>query len=329
MPLDTPVVLFIFNRPDTTRRVFETIRQARPTRLLVVSDGPRDRPGEAALCAETRSILNTIDWECDLRTNFSETNLGVPRRFASAFEWIFGLVDEAIILEHDCLPHPEFFSYCAQLLRHYRADPRVMWIGGTNPITDRFGDGSYFFARSTWVWGWATWKRAWQHFDISVRDYSAFRRSGQIARISPHRRLQRGYMALLELAYAGQWINWDVQATFTVWKKDGICIVPNGNLISNIGFGDRAENTRSEDDPLANLPFRALGPLIHPSDRSVQQDYDIRVFDAYASWMTDYARQVRYSKLPLYGTAKRLAGFFLRQGEPAGVKLRNPTLLQP
>lgn len=299
MQFDTPVVLFIFNRPDTTRRVFEAIREIRPSTLLVVGDGPRDRPGEAELCAETRAILNDIDWDCDLHTNLPETNLGVPRRFASAFEWIFGLVDEAIILEHDCLPHPTFFPYCTQLLRHYRDDARVMWIGGTNPCEEKFGDGSYFFARSLWIWGWATWKRAWENYDIAVRDYPAFRKSGQIARISPYRRLQRGYMALFELAHEGEWINWDAQATFTVWNKDGVCVIPNGNLISNIGFDERAEHTKREDDPLARLPFRPIGPIVHPHDTSIHHEYDIRMFDAYASWMSDFAKVRLYRRLHL------------------------------
>ena len=310
--LDTPVVFIIFNRPDTTRRVFQAIREARPTRLLVVSDGPRDRPGEAELCAQSRSVLNEIDWPCDVHTNFSETNLGIPRRFASAFQWIFELVDEAIILEDDCLPHPEFFSYCAQLLRRYRTDPRVMWIGGTNPIPGRYGDGSYFFARTNWVWGWATWKRAWQDFDIALSNYLAFRKSGQIARISPYKRLQRGYMAVFERAYAGDWNGMDARTTFTVWNKDGVCVIPNGNLITNIGFDDRAEHTKSEDDPLANLPFRSLGPIVHPSDRSVQEDYDIRAFDTHCYWMSDYARRSKYRRLPFYKAAKNVYQHMLR-----------------
>jgi hypothetical protein len=146
---DTPVVFFIFNRPETTRRVFEAIRQIRPKKLLVVGDGPRDSGEEAVLCEQTRAILKDIDWDCELHTDLPETNLGVPHRFASAFEWIFGLVDEAIILEHDCLPHPDFFPYCAELLRHYRDDPRVMWIGGTNPVPEAIGNGSYFLPAPT------------------------------------------------------------------------------------------------------------------------------------------------------------------------------------
>ena len=312
MRFDTPVVLFLFNRPDKTRRVFEAIREVRPTTFLVVGDGPRDRPGETQLCAETRAILAGIDWDCELHTNLADENLGLPGRFASAFEWIFELVDEAIILEDDCLPHPSFFPYCAELLRRYRDDPRVMWIGGTNPSEEAYGDGSYFFARSIWVWGWATWRRAWQHYDNDLTDYPAFKKAGRIARISPFRRLQRGYMAIFELAHEGRWRAWDARGTFTVWNNDGVAVVPNGNLVSNIGFDELAEHTRRADDPLAGLPFRPIESIVHPRDTSIQHDYDIRMFDAHASWMNDYARVRTLRKLhvtPLYSAALAVLHF--------------------
>jgi hypothetical protein len=302
---DAPVVLFIFNRPEMTRRVFAAIREAKPSKLLVVSEGPRDRPGEAALCAETRAVFDAVDWECELHTNFADANMGLPRRFASAFDWIFDRVDEAIILEDDCLPHPTFFPYCTEMLERYRDNPRVMWICGTNPLPETFGDASYFFTRTNWVWGWATWKRAWQHFDLGIRGYPEFRRSRRIAQISRYRPLQRGFMAIFDRAYAGEWINWDAQATFTVWNNDGLCVTPNGNLVTNIGFGEMAENTTNANDPLANLPFRPLEGLRHPTEISVAEDYDTKVYDAHLAWMNDYAGRSVYRRLPLFRAAKR------------------------
>ncbi|MGB3239254.1 MAG: glycosyltransferase family 2 protein, partial [Geitlerinemataceae cyanobacterium] len=115
--LKTPVALLIFNRPDTTEKVFETIRQAKPPKLLVVADGPRsDRPGEAEKCAEARAIVDRIDWECQVFQNYSDTNLGCRYRVASGLNWVFETVEEAIILEDDCLPHPSFFRFCEELL---------------------------------------------------------------------------------------------------------------------------------------------------------------------------------------------------------------------
>jgi hypothetical protein len=156
------------------------------------------------------------------------------------------------------------------------------------------------------MWGFATWGRAWRHYDIDVAGYPAFRKSGRIAGISPYRRLRRGYMALFELAHEGRWNNWDAQATFAVWNNDGAAIIPNGNLVTNIGFDERAENTRREDDPLAAIPFRPIDRIVHPQDRSIQHEYDIRMFDAHASWMSDYARVDTYRRLhilPLYTAA--------------------------
>jgi hypothetical protein len=139
---------------------------------------------------------------------------------------------------------------------------------------------------------------------MGLRDYVAFRRSGQITRISPHKRLQRGYMALFERAYFGEWNGWDIRSTFHIWNNDGVCIIPNGNLVTNIGFGPDAEHTKSEHDPLANLPFRPLGPIVHPSDRSVHEDYDIRGFDTYSYWMSEYARRSKYRRIPFSKLAR-------------------------
>src|SRR5688500_1827095 len=173
-PLNVTVLLVIFNRPDTTRLVFEAIRNARPRRLYVAADGPR--PGVAAdnaNCQEARKIIDSVDWQCEVKTLFREKNLNCGVAPSSAFTWFFQHEEEGIILEDDCLPSQSFFWFCQELLERYRNDTRVMHIGGNNFLNgwQKDKDYSYYFSRSGHIWGWATWRRAWKHFDFDISLY--------------------------------------------------------------------------------------------------------------------------------------------------------------
>ncbi len=175
-------VFLIFNRPAETFRVFDAIREARPEKLLIVADGPRPtRPGEAALCNETREVLDRVDWSCQVLSNFAETNMGCGRRVASGLDWAFEQVEEAIILEDDCLPDSSFFPYCGELLERYRADERIMMISGNNfqNGASRTAD-SYYFSQLPHCWGWATWRRAWRHYDFVMQDWRGGRNRGLV-----------------------------------------------------------------------------------------------------------------------------------------------------
>ncbi len=146
MPCETSVVLIIFRRPHQTRKVFERIREARPAKLFVVADGPRT-PEEKLLCDQTRAVTGLIDWECEVFRNFSDENMGARQRVSSGLDWVFEQVNEAIILEDDCLPHLSFFGYCDELLKRYREDDRVWSISGDNFHRGQVrGDGSYYFS---------------------------------------------------------------------------------------------------------------------------------------------------------------------------------------
>jgi hypothetical protein len=165
-----PITLIIFNRPEKTRKLFKIIKNVQPKELFVIADGPRNNiPGEKNLCDLTRSIIHDIDWECKLYTNFSADNLGCGKRPATGVSWVFENVEKAIILEDDCIPHPSFFKYCEELLEKYADDERVMMISG-----DNFQSGnmrtrySYYFSIFTHIWGWATWRRAWNYFDYTI-----------------------------------------------------------------------------------------------------------------------------------------------------------------
>jgi hypothetical protein len=264
--LNTPVAFLIFNRPHTTERVFAEIARARPPKLLVVADGPRsDRPDEELLCAQTRAIVERIDWDCEVLTNFAEQNMGCKKRIASGIDWIFSQVPEAIILEDDCLPEPSFFRFCEEMLIRYRDDERVGMVSGGNLQFGRQrGDSSYYFSRYTHIWGWATWRRAWQHYDRDIEQWPAFRQEGWVQQLFDRPGEQLYWQQSFELVHGGKLDTWDCSWTFASLLRGMLQIVPNVNLISNIGFGADATHTHVVGEH-ANMPTAPIDfPLAHP-----------------------------------------------------------------
>jgi hypothetical protein len=264
---ETPVAMIVFNRPDTTARVFEVVRAARPRRLLVVADAPRrDRPGEEERCAAVRAIFDRVDWPCAVERCFSEENLGCRRRVSSGLDWIFSRCEEAIVLEDDCVPHPTFFPYCEALLAHWRDEPRVMAITGDNFQRGQLrGEGSYYFSHIPHVWGWASWRRAWAQYDVSLRSWPERRGSRWLEELLGSRRAAAHWTQIFDDTHAGKIDTWDHQWLYTMWERDGLVATPNVNLVSNIGGGPGAAHTTNAADPLLNLPVHPIElPLRHP-----------------------------------------------------------------
>ena len=265
--LSTPVALLIFNRPKTTEKVFRQIAQARPKKLLVVADGARkDRDGEAEKCAEARAIVERIDWDCELLTNYSDVNLGTKRRVSSGLDWVFEEVEEAIILEDDCLPHPTFFPFCEAQLARYRHDERISMISGTNlQFSRKRTPYSYYFSRYHHIWGWASWRRAWQHYDVRMSLWPEVRDEKWLDDLLGDPKLARGWRQIFEDMYQERIDTWDYQWVFACWMQNRLAIVPNQNLISNIGFGNDATHTRNRHSIEANLATAPMAfPLDHP-----------------------------------------------------------------
>ena len=270
----SPVLFLVFNRPEPTRRVFEAIRRAAPGRLYVAADGPRDGvPGERERTEAVRRIVDDIDWPCEVRTLFRERNLGCGRAVSEGIDWFFRHEAQGIILEDDCVPHPDFFPYCQALLERYADDPRVFAVNGVNFQRGRWrGDGSYYFSRYLHVWGWASWRRAWQHYDRSLAFWPAWRDSNAW-REQWHDRVERRYWEqAFDAAYRGAVDTWDYQWFATVRYHQGLIATPNSNLVSNIGFGNDATHTHRTDSPVAAVVTAELGELRHPA--GVAPDYE-------------------------------------------------------
>ena len=265
--MKTAVALIIFNRPDTTEKVFEAIRQAQPPKLLVIADGPRrNRTGEAQKCAQARVIIDRVDWDCEVITNYSDTNLGCKLRVASGIDWIFEQVEEAIILEDDCLPHPTFFTFCEELLEKYRYDMRVMSICGTNyQFGHKRTNDSYYFSKYAHIWGWATWRRAWQLYDVEVKLWNMVKDGKWLRDILDNDAEVKIWQENFQNVYDGKVDTWDYQWTLACWLHSGLTILPNVNSIDNIGFGAEATHTTSSVSKYANMPTQAISfPLQHP-----------------------------------------------------------------
>ena len=274
MSLSTPVAFIIFNRPHTTERVFEAIRQAKPLKLLVVADGPRiDRPGEVEKCVATRAVIDRVDWECEVLTNYSDVNLGSKRRPSSGIDWVFSQVEEAIILEDDCLPAPSFFQFCQSLLEHYRYDDRIATISGTNYQQEQSRTAySYYFSKYPHIWGWATWRRAWKDYDVDLKTWLECKQNNLLRSAFHDTYEQKCWTDIFDKVYAGEFDTcWDYQWLYTCFCQSRLSIEPNRNLVSNIGFGEDATHTFGES-PWANMPTDDIWDIDHP--RLIIRNYE-------------------------------------------------------
>lgn len=245
--MDTPVLLIAWRRPHTLRQVIDAIRPIGPTRLYVACDGPNpERADEAEKVAATRQVIEQeIDWPCQIERLYSDVNQGCRLGVSRAITWFFEQVEEGIILEDDCVPHPDFFTYCTTLLERYRHDARVWCISGNNFQDGQWrGDGSYYFSRYNHCWGWASWRRCWQLYDADLSQWPALRDSGLLDTIFEDS-VERKYWSAIwqRLVDEGKPDTWDYQWTFTCLANGGLTALPNRNLVSNVGFGEDATHT--------------------------------------------------------------------------------------
>jgi len=275
--LTTPVAFIIFNRPETTMQVFEVIRKVKPETLLVIADGPRQqKEGEMGKCEETRKIIDSIDWECNLIKNYSDVNLGCKKRLSGGIDWVFNQFEEAIFLEDDCLPDISFFQFCQSLLEHYRDDEIIMNISGINFQFGKNSNGySYYYSQFVHVWGWASWKRAWQHYDPEMKQWPEVKRQNLLDKYFNSPRAKKYWCSEFDRTFNGKIDTWDHQWTYACWLKNGLNIIPNVNLVSNIGFGTGAVHTIDSLSEFANIPFSKINFLLkHPSsiERNVEAD---------------------------------------------------------
>ncbi len=263
----TPVLFIIFNRPDTTKKVLEKIREIKPTRLFVVADGPRDNIEQDKYnVSQTRKLIDGIDWNCEVTKNYSEINLGCRNRVSSGINWFFEKVDMGIILEDDCLPNNSFFYFCEELLLKYKDQSNVMMISGNNFQDGNIrGDYSYYFSKYAHIWGWATWKRAWDRYDVNMESLNDFINNNGLRMISNSKHVQQYWLDYFRMTRDGQIDTWDYQWTYAIFRSAGLCVAPNVNLVSNIGFNNNATHTKSANNKYANMKTQEILNVNYPS----------------------------------------------------------------
>ncbi|ABA21007.1 hemolytic protein HlpA-like protein [Trichormus variabilis ATCC 29413] len=267
--METPVTFIIFKRPQTTEKVFQAIRQVKPKKLFVIADGPRnDRPGEAQKCEATRAIIDKVDWECEVIKNYADTNLGCAKRVSSGLDWVFSQVEQTIILEDDCIPHNSFFRFSEELLEKYQNDTRISSISAQNvQAGNKLTDYSYYFSRYSHCWGWATWKRAWQHYDLNIKLWQEVQAQNLLYNILLDSKAVNYWRRTFQTIYENPTgITWDYQWTFACWMQGSLSITPNVNLVANVGVGaDATHFTSNQEFSFINLPTQPMEfPLKHP-----------------------------------------------------------------
>jgi len=279
--LDTPVLFLIFNRPDLAQQVFASIRAAKPKQLFIAADGPRrDKTNEESICNETRNIvLDNIDWECEVHTLFRNENLGCKYAVSSAITWFFENVEEGIILEDDTMPDITFFTFCSDLLNRYREDTRISFISGTSlPSSAGHVDTSYYFSKFSIIWGWATWRRVWQNYDIEISDWKELSKTNWLTNVFyGNQYYANGFKGLFNTILNG-YDTWDFQFFFLNLKNNSLNIHPAKNLIKNIGFDSRATHTHTQQS-YSNQDVYKIDSLIHPKAMAFDYEADKVIFN--------------------------------------------------
>jgi hypothetical protein len=273
-PRECPVLFLIFNRPEQTSRVFEQIRKFKPRKLFIAADGPRKGFVEdARKCLQTRNIVEQIDWECNCVTLFRTENLGCKKSVSDAISWFFENVDRGIILEDDCLPEPTFFRFCSDLLSAYRDDDRVALVSGFNPLATKMSSNEFRFSIYAGIWGWATWKRSWKHYDPCFDGLQEFLKSQKIKSILKTSPETEYWENILIKAASENQNSWAYPWLYSWWKRGCLGIIPLSNLVKNIGFGGDATHTIGCNQAFVSSYGQALFPLqMHSFDYDAEFD---------------------------------------------------------
>ena len=288
--MKTAVVFIIYCRPSTTEKVFEKIRAAQPPRLYLIADGPKSSE-QNSVCQQTRAIVESgIDWNCQLHRVYSKENLGCARRIQSGLDFVFKYEEQAIILEDDTLPDFTFFRFCEELLERYKDSESVFHICGMNMFPELLlKEDSYCFSSINNIWGWATWARAWNNFDLQMKEWENEDKEKFLENWCVTKSFRKGMKKMFDIHCNNYdpW-TWDYQWIYACWKNNGVAVLPSRNLVSNIGIGPSATHTISES-PISLYPnfLQSMNfPLSHPltTDRNLTIEKQYKKKEEIPNW---------------------------------------------
>lgn len=282
--LDVPVLIIVYKRLDTTLKVLECIRKARPKHLYVSSNAPNpnltDDPKKVE--AVRKAFDTQIDWPCEVHKLYRTEHLSAKHSISGGISWFFSHVKEGIILEDDCEVSPSFFPFCAEMLNRYRHNEKVFHISASNfqMGQNRAGEQSYFFSRYNHIWGWAGWRRSWEKFDITMKNLDLDSHRKALEKLFDRPQDRAYWEHLFRYVASGNLDTWDYQYMFTMWKHGGLGVIPKVNMVSNLGFGADATNSVDPNFALAGLAAEDLTfPLVHPKDVLVSEAADLYTSD--------------------------------------------------
>ena len=278
--LNTPVVLFLFNRPECVRQVFESIRAQQPRKLYLIADGARPNvETDPDLVEAARRVVENVDWKCELSCDFSSRNLGLKKRISSGLNLVFKQESRAIILEDDCVPHPDFFYFCEFMLEAFAEKKEVSVVSGSNfqrGVTR--GDSAYYFSKYNHCWGWATWADRWQLFDAELPFLETLLSSDYWVELHPDQTEREYWAEIFARCKRGEINSWAYPWTASVWNARGCTVTPQTNLVSNVGFDDSATHTKGFNRKISALPTSEIGEISLSPEMVVNVEADRHVY---------------------------------------------------
>lgn len=292
-----PVLLLIYNRASTTQLVFDAIKKAKPAKLFIAANAPNPaKPGDKEKSDNTRKIVDGIDWDCEVKTYFREEHLSVGLSVSDSINWFFEHNAEGIILEDDCVPHPDFFTFASEMLLRYRDDKLVVSINGSNLGYTSSEGYSFVFSTFMNMWGWATWRDRANKIDYQMNEWKVI--PNKTWWVYNH---AKQYLFDADINWYRLWrdkftkvaadpgFTWDWQWMYHQLKNKQLSIVPAVNLISNIGFDADATHTVETSNPAANIPVGSMpSPLVVPTDMKPDLIYE----EQYVKWVWCYHKRL-------------------------------------
>lgn len=264
-----PVLLLAFNRADHVRHSLTAIRDYHPDKIYLACDGAREfKIGEKDAVEETKTtMLEMVDWPCEVYTLFQSQNLGCANAVNSAISWFFKNEEWGIVIEDDVIISLDFFKLCEYLLPHYKDEERIMHINSFYCDPKAMRSNQIAFGSAMRCWGWASWSRAWNRMDMQMKEWPSFNmwsllpQLGLFGVIIQWYYWHRDYKNILK----NRCSSWATRWNFSVLSSKGICISPKVTLSRNIGTDGGTHFFQNDPNPYSHLKIGSFDfPIVYP-----------------------------------------------------------------
>lgn len=320
--MKSPVLVLLFNR-DRVAQVLEPIRKYRPEKIYLSADGPRsERAAEAARIAEIRrEWRRQIDWPCMVRVRFSAFNEGCRAGVSRGIDWFFTHEESGIIIEEDCRVADSFLPFATELLTRYRDDQRITSITAQNEQCGcRRGGESYYFSEIAHCWGWASWRRAWTRYREIEARLPQILEDGRVFRSSSYPQARTSWGRWCGRVLDGDLDSWAIIWSIANLAHHGLSVIPNVNMVQNLGFDADATHTHGQTRRFARLEEIGF-PLIHPEYICPNTEADAFDYQNCYGCRGDMLRQakgfVKRALRPVRDTGNRLSTVLVSPGQAA------------